>query len=220
MALAKINEVLFDNNDKIPEGLYLELMNLTRDLFNEKPEPVIKWRNVFKEPIKHRLRGIRHATESYTLRKVDIIDENLNRALRYRGIGDFIECVAFGNKKKILRIDKINCCSIQFMEYTFWKGQIAHRRDEIIWKLKFGEKHPMGADCLYGNLLHKEIMFYDMTASESRQSWDACNIEWCQALEAFNNQSPPHNPNELQSPEWSPPHPDISDDIINLPVDF
>jgi len=228
MALATINEVLFENNDKIPEGLYLTLMNLTKDLFNEKPEPVIKWRNVFKEPIKHRMRGIHHATESWVLKKVDIIEERRHRALRYRGIGDIIECVEFGDKQKFLQIEKINKCSIHFVEYIFWKGQLSHKCDRRRWHLKIGEKHPMGHDCLYDNLLPKGVMFYEMTATESKQRWDECDIRWQSSVEAFIQQSPPPN-NDPQSPEYSPNNdPDIPEellqyydpDIPNLPVDF
>lgn len=36
MATEKLAEILFENSDKIPEGLYLQLINLSRDCFKER----------------------------------------------------------------------------------------------------------------------------------------------------------------------------------------
>jgi hypothetical protein len=41
MATQQLAEVLFNNSDLIPEGLYLQLMNLSKDIFKEKKEEKI-----------------------------------------------------------------------------------------------------------------------------------------------------------------------------------
>jgi hypothetical protein len=57
-ALAKLNEVLFENSDSIPEGLYLELMNLTKSVFDEKPSGVRTTIIKYHTPATYKIRNM------------------------------------------------------------------------------------------------------------------------------------------------------------------
>ncbi len=63
--LSQMAEVLFDNTEKIPEGVYLRLMNLCRDLSKVQrpptpPPPVINFKPIYwvKYPNKYEFQGV------------------------------------------------------------------------------------------------------------------------------------------------------------------
>ena len=130
MSLAKLNEVLFENSDKIPEGLYLELMNLSKGVFEEIPKQKIKtahytilYRNYYCKAIRTIKHPIMHPGDEKWIHLVNDKNERIGQF----GIGDMIQTLSYGNDKKFYELIKINNCSVRFMEHVFTKNDATHQ---------------------------------------------------------------------------------------------
>lgn len=161
-ALARLNETLFENSDKIPEGLYLELMNLTKDIFTKNQNESFK--TIKCDINKYRIRNVRHNTGG-----IYLTNENEFNITGRLVVGDLIELLAMGEDRLFLEIEKINKCSVIFKQIIFRKGEY-DTNYSYQWRhliLKIAEKTDQNDIGLwYNNLLPKKITFYDLKQTE------------------------------------------------------
>ena len=172
-AVAKLNELLFENSDKIPEGLYLELMNLTKDVFAEKTAPV---RVVLKyeDFNKHHLNRI----ERWVFR--DEMEENPDDIVKVLltftdtsekeilnvGVGEVVEIVAYGYDHIFWEIEKINTSSIWVNIHTF---NMTHIPSQTFTHYVVKEKFNID------KLLHsKHIVFYNLQPHLCEERFNEC----------------------------------------------
>jgi hypothetical protein len=183
MSLARISETLFNNSDIIPEGLYLELMNLTRDLFNEKkPEKIIKWKTLIKyrEINKHKLRYIMH----FGGKSIQLVDEAKHTIGHEIPEGGLIELMEFGENKTFLKVVKINKCSVIFNKHMYTQNLNANTTQytesvkvinmKIAQKYQIISQKPDDPDIWFHDLLPKNIVFYDLRQTALKERIDEC----------------------------------------------
>lgn len=124
MATSQLAELLFENTDNIPEGLYLQLINLSRDIWKEQQE---------KQPVKIEIkyRDIRDDFKAFSEYcdnpfETDLID-----------VGNSFEVQSpYRNKRIYYRISKKNNVSfrIDIYEYELLQtegGDFYVRRNDI-----------------------------------------------------------------------------------------
>jgi len=180
-ALANLNEVLFNNNDKIPEGLYLELMNLTKDIFNEQCEKqIIRVRETtirYTDPKIYHLRNIQPIFLPNRPRYVALFDSRLFRIGHNYFEGDCIELLAYGNDKIFLEIRKINKCSIVCVKHIFiWSMEIGkYRLENWVGKIKCATKYELNdIGVMFEDLRGKKIEFYDFPSNKIQGNYIEC----------------------------------------------
>lgn len=180
--LAKINEVLFENSESIPNGLYVELMNLTKDLFNELPEPIVKWKTLIKiKNIKtYRLSLIRHFGLSHLTKRIQLVEECRFSMPDSIAVGGYIELLAFGDNKVFWEIKKINKCSIIIEERFYIQNRLSNNEEYRLVKqekkIKIAEKYePNENGIIYNCLLSKDIRFLYLKQSEIIERLLDCN---------------------------------------------
>lgn len=165
-AVAKLNELLFENTDKIPEGLYLELMNLTKDIFNEKPEPITirNTKIVYTDPEIRLLGRIQvNPRELYETPSIALYDARGFRIVNSVKVGELFELTAYGEDKIFYEVQKINKCSVKILERIFvWDiGIQKYKAYHIKKTIKIGEKFEFNdSGVLWLDISNKDIRFY------------------------------------------------------------
>ncbi len=165
-AVAKLNELLFENSEKIPEGLYLELMNLTKEVFNEKPEPItIKTTTIkYTDPIIHLLGRIQvNPRDLYETPSIALYNARGFRVINQVEVGELIELTSYGEDKIFYEVRKINKCSVKILERIFiWDiGINKYKAYHYNHKIKIATKNELndiGVSWL--NIEGKDIRFY------------------------------------------------------------
>lgn len=179
-AVAKLNELLFENTDKIPEGLYLELMNLTKDIFNEKPEPITihNTRMVYTEPKIHLLRTIKvNPRGLYETPSISLYDARGFRIMNDKKQGAIFEITAYGNDRIFYEIVKINKCSVKMVEKIFsWDISInKYKAYHYRFTIKIAEKYGLNeSGVAYLDLTNKDIRFYNYTSAKIYGDFQEC----------------------------------------------
>lgn len=151
--LQKLNGLIFDLGDTIPEGVYLEMMNQTKKIYDEMKEK-IKIYTVPQRTISQRINDIINKEDkTYFLRRIkkDINNEgesilkiygndNLLIQARDLKIGSILRLHAFYCDYKFMIIKKINEKSFKYdlVKITNGADTIGISRDRIL-KIKEGE---------------------------------------------------------------------------------
>ena len=123
-ALAKLNEVLFENSDSIPEGLYLQLMNLSKGVFDENSKLKTKTKTTHYTMLyrNYKIKAIKTCYVSQDISCIQLIDSEEN-AIHTLNVGNMIQTLSFGDNKIFFEILKINKCTTKFMKHAFTKSR-------------------------------------------------------------------------------------------------
>lgn len=172
-AVAKLNELLFENSDKIPEGLYLELMNLTKDVFTEKTAPVkevIKYQDFNKYHLNRIERWVsvcemEENPDDIVKVLLTFIDASEKEILNV-GVGEMVEIVGYGYDQVFWEIEKINSASIWVNIHIF---NMTHIPSQTYTHYIVREKKNI--DKLFGS---KHIIFYDLNHPTCEERFFNC----------------------------------------------
>ena len=169
MATQRLSETLFENTDKIPEGLYLELMNISKEIFEE---------NQKKTPVEtNTLHMIRYIEPWFSnevgfngrlQHKLNIHKTDGFRYHRQLMVDDMLQLCSLGNDKVFLKILKINKCSITCYKIIFRYNILGNWYSKIGGEtsIKFAVRYEAeGSGISKIDLSKKEILFYDISSS-------------------------------------------------------
>jgi len=113
-SIAELNALLFENTDKIPEGLYLQLMNLSAKVYKEQTKTEVK--TVITETPILKLDNITTWKSANTIRLGT--NNNINITGNILKLGGIIQVLQEGNSKQFYRLYKINDYSVRFQVWT------------------------------------------------------------------------------------------------------
>jgi len=172
-AVAKLNETLFENSDKIPEGLYLELMNLTKEVFNDRPEPITIRTTTIKytEPEIYKIGRIQvNPRDIYQTPSIAIYDARGFRIINSVEVRGIFELMAYGNDKDFYEVKKINKCSVKIVRHLFhWDiGINQYKLYDYKLNIKIAEKDGLNevSGVMWLDLSNKNISFYGNFSQE------------------------------------------------------
>ena len=164
-SIAEINAILFENTDKIPEGLYLQLMNLTGKVYKEiinKPKP-----DTFVV-----IPG--HDTPMYTLDNIATFKfakairlgniNNIDITGNIIKVGGIFQKYVEGLDLCFYKLDKVNDCSVWF---TTWFARFDIFNNEYIWTSR-------EINMKRRNLLTKNIIVYHKPQIETIKLFNQC----------------------------------------------
>jgi|688.fasta_scaffold442367_1 hypothetical protein len=164
-SIAEINAILFENTDKIPEGLYLQLMNLTGKVYKEltdKSKPKVEQTIVRYDTQVHRLDSI--DTWDYLRDFMEFLDKDTAPILPFRlSTGDVFQVVAEGLNLEFYEVIKINRCKVHFIK---WFAEYFEDEKKYVWydsKIEFKTSE----------LLNKNIFIYYKTRNEINKLFNA-----------------------------------------------
>jgi hypothetical protein len=125
--LEKLNSLIFDLGDTIPEGVYLEMMNHTKKLYDDMNKIKNRSLNFNIMTIEDKAMMIKNEDKLYILRRIQRREfEDLNIGVRFyekddllfpirEGFkGTVIRLFSAGNTYKFMKITKINIKSIKY----------------------------------------------------------------------------------------------------------
>lgn len=167
-ALQSLNGLIFDLGDTIPEGIYLEMMNHTKQIFNdmkklkEATKTIINPMETIEGRVNYTLNG---EDKLFKLRRVvkdryegeDILkfyqEDSLLFNIRSLKLYQLMRIYENGNDYKFIRITKINEKSFKYdIIKIYCNGSITIRKNKIL-KFREGE--------FVEDLRRKNILFYD-----------------------------------------------------------
>jgi hypothetical protein len=164
--IQKLNGLIFDLGDTIPEGIYLEMMNHTKQIYEELKKKTRPLNLGGARTIPDRIDDIINKEDkNYFLRRI-IKDTRENEAiLKVYGNDNLLfhkkelrknsllRLHAFDDDYKFMRITKINEKSFKFDLIKISRGEISITKDKVL-KIKDGE--------YLEDLRNKNIIFYDL----------------------------------------------------------
>ena len=125
--LEKLNSLIFDLGDTIPEGVYLEMMNHTKKLYDDMNKIKNRSLNFNIMTIEDKAMMIKNEDKLYILRRIQRREfEDLNIGVRFYEKDDLlfpiregfkgivIRLFSAGNTYKFMKITKINIKSIKY----------------------------------------------------------------------------------------------------------
>ena len=125
--LEKLNSLIFDLGDTIPEGIYLEMMNHTKKLYDDMNKIKNRSLNFNIMTIEDKAMMIKNEDKLYILRRIQRREfEDLNIGVRFYEKDDLlfpiregfkgivIRLFSAGNTYKFMKITKINIKSIKY----------------------------------------------------------------------------------------------------------
>jgi hypothetical protein len=169
--IQKLNGLIFDLGDTIPEGVYLEMMNHTKQIYEELKKKTRPLNLGGARTIPERIDDIINKEDkNYFLRRItkdtrdnddgtsDTIlkvygDDNLLFHKKELRKNSLLRVHAFDNDYKFMRITKINEKSFKFDLIKISRGTISITKDKVL-KIKDGE--------YLEDLRNKNIIFYDL----------------------------------------------------------
>ena len=125
-SLEKLSGLIFDLGEKIPEGVYLEMMDHTKKIYeevqqlqklSEKKKQLINDDNDVITMVvnyEHKIWVLKNIEISSSNKGVFVSFNNSFGTLRYGKVGMFIRLFSGGESFKFMRITKINSKSIQY----------------------------------------------------------------------------------------------------------
>lgn len=165
MATSKLTETLFNNTDKIPEGLYLELMNISKEIFEEKQTRPV-------EP--HTLHMIKYIEPRFSnvigmngnfQHKISIMKTDGFSYHREFMINDYLQLCSLGNDKVFLKILKINKCSLTCYKMIYRYNILGNWYSKIGGEtsIKFAVRYEATESGFSKiDISKREILFYDI----------------------------------------------------------
>jgi hypothetical protein len=167
--LEKISGLIFDIADKIPNGVYLELMNNTKKLYDDMQKVKYRPFNFDIMTIEDKARMIKNEDNLYILRRVqrEEVDE-LNSVIRFYEkddllspvrdgfVGIIIRLFSAGGSYKFMRITKINEKSIKY-DILFMTAEHTTRiKKDCKLTFRSGEYYEN-----FSEYATKQILFYE-----------------------------------------------------------
>ena len=188
MSLAKLNEVLFENSDKIPEGLYLQLMNLSKGVFDENHEVIPRIPVMSVMPTTYTIyEMVKYGSRTRIGRGV----YNDNREIALYAAGDrgterfrldlennnMFQLLADGKDKKFFILKKINEYSIMFEIQTFTWLPTTRRYSLFsgVAGLTIARKERYSGDILPVDIRNRiNLIFINYATQSVRTNWINC----------------------------------------------
>lgn len=190
--LEKLNGLIFDLGDTLPEGVYLEMMNHTKKIFEEMQNKKTK---IYTIPqiqqqrsrvlnsltVEERIENMMIRDDKiFTLRRItqDIEQNNDEVENKYISLyeknntlipakqlraGNIMRIYENGNDYKFLKLIKINAMSIKYDILYYDGNNIYIKKDN---KLKFKDA------TFYENLENKKILFYNSSTFIMSRLWN------------------------------------------------
>jgi hypothetical protein len=187
VALSEINASIFEIGDSIPNGVYLEMMNNSKKVFDEVK--ILEESNKkMKEKIENRSSMTINEKVSYIIGYEDIISkldyirvgtddegkyanfyDRENSLIICRRIGDYIRVYESGGNYKFMRIDKINKSSIVYSVFRKIIFGRYYKNENVSLKIKNGKYHtsPLGS---------RNILLYVSSKNLAKILFDRFNI--------------------------------------------
>jgi|LakMenE18May11ns_1017448.scaffolds.fasta_scaffold9929242_4 hypothetical protein len=162
-SITELNALLFENTDKIPEGLYLQLMNLSGKVYNElkvKAIPEIKIKH-YDTPM-YTLDNIATYKSAKTIRLGNSDNINITGNIIY--VGGIFQTYVEGLDLCFYKVDKVNDCSVWF---TKWFARFDILYNEYVWYSK-------EINMKKRNLLTKNIIVYHKPQIETIKLFNEC----------------------------------------------
>jgi hypothetical protein len=153
--LESLNGLIFENGEKMENGLYLELMNLSRKIY-EDFEQMKKQKFKKDDYLVYKLRRITREQKTngeFYLRFYE--SNNLLIARECLEVNDYMRIFSEGDSYKFIKIVKINEKSFKYDLFFVKPNGARYVKRGII--LKFRDRD------YYENLEDKNILFYEMT---------------------------------------------------------
>lgn len=168
-SLAELNELIFDNSDKMNEGLYLQLMNATKKIFEEqkkqeqKQQTQIITRTLYKtEYVEHNKYMLNKITLNPNNNTLSLYNDNDNICEILRE-DDMLEVMSLGKDKTFIHILKVSKNTVKyvnhFFKYSFVEDTYIHSYDTRIFKYNV-------------NLKKHNIIFYVIDSETVRDSFE------------------------------------------------
>lgn len=188
--LEKLNGLIFDLGDTIPEGVYLEMMNHTKTIYEELKKK-IKIYTIPQRTINERVRNIRNNEDKiYKLRRIIAREaedsnisllsfyekDNLLLPIRTGYNGTSIRLFSAGNTYKFMMISKINIKSIKYDILYITEGREPRIKRNNTLKFKDGD--------YYNDLSSyatKRILFYNTSFVVCTALINQDNFNWIYA---------------------------------------
>jgi len=187
-ALAKLNEVLFENSDSIPEGLYLQLMNLSKGVFDETEKKAKPIHTSFSfMPTTYKIREMVIHGDRVRIGRGVYHDERI-LSLHERGgeaVGfalslddnNMFQCLTDGKDKKFFVLKSINKYSIRY-EIQFFRW-FPETRNYDFWCragiIRIAKQERGSAVILPVDIGKEDLTLINYASQSIRTNWINCS---------------------------------------------
>lgn len=187
-ALSELNTSIFEIGDAIPEGVYLQMMNNSKKVFDEVEKMKKGSKNMtIKDKIEYtlfiedgiyKIDSIISGVNSNGTKFINFYGGEDGGALFSRKVGDYIRVFMNGDGYKFLRIDKINKNSIVYTVYkiilygnmkTNENNLIIKKGDNIVLNLRSRNILLYGGEELLARQLYDNLIWYNSGTIEDKK---------------------------------------------------